>query len=162
MTIFRPLADSGDDAEMSAVAALWHDSWHDGHAALLPAPIVAQRDLGSFAARLVPLLAETVVAVENDRIVGFGALVGSEIDQLYVTRAARGTAVAADLLASLEDRLRQAGVMRAEIQCLEGNDRALAFYRRHGWQVTGTADLPIWMPEGQSASHPTLMLAKDL
>jgi GNAT superfamily N-acetyltransferase len=162
MTIFRPLAESGDEADLSAVAALWHDSWHDGHATLLPPAIVAQRDPGSFAARLVPLVAGSVVAVEDDEIVGFGALVGSEIDQLFVARAARGTAVAAGLLGVLEDRLREAGVMRAEIQCLEGNDRALAFYKRHGWQVAVVADLPIWMPEGQSASHPTLMLAKDL
>ncbi|GGD27877.1 GNAT family N-acetyltransferase [Aureimonas glaciei] len=160
MTIFRPLADSG--AEADRVAALWHDSWHDGHAALLPPPIVAQRDLGSFAARLVPLAAQSMVAVEDGTIVGFGALVEDEIDQLFVARDARGTTVAAGLLAALEDRLRDAGVTRAEVQCLQGNDRALAFYARHGWNVTGRADLPLWMPEGQSASHPTLMLAKDL
>jgi GNAT superfamily N-acetyltransferase len=162
MTIFRPLADKGDGAEMAAVAALWHDSWHDGHAALLPPEIVAQRGPGSFAARLMPLAAESLVAVVDGTVVGFGATWKNEIDQLFVAREARGTVVAAGLLAVLEDRLREAGVARAGVQCLEGNDRALAFYRRHGWQVTETADLPLWMPEGQSASHPTLMLAKDL
>ncbi|BDA85877.1 hypothetical protein Sa4125_34190 [Aureimonas sp. SA4125] len=162
MTIFRPLADHGAEADMPGVAALWHDSWHDGHAALLPPPIVAQRDVSSFAARLVPLAASSTVAVQDGQIVGFGALVGSEIDQLFVARAVRGTGVASGLLAVLENALREAGVKRAGIQCLEGNDRALAFYAKHGWQATEVADLPIWMPEGQSASHPTLMLAKDL
>jgi GNAT superfamily N-acetyltransferase len=63
---------------------------------------------------------------------------GDELDQLFVAAEARGTGVAAALLADGEARLAAAGVRTAWLACAIGNDRAARFYEKHGWRRAGT------------------------
>lgn len=155
LRLFRP-----DDR--AAVVRLWHDAWHDGHAAVLPAHAVAERTLESFDLRLGPLEANTLVAEVDGRILGFTAIEGNEIDQLFVAAEARGTGLAAELLTATEAELARRGVREAVIQCSSGNDRAHRFYTRAGWRDSGVRQAPIWTPDGRHETHPTHIFVKQL
>lgn len=157
-TFIRKLTETDRDD----VADLWHEAWHDGHAAALPAAIVAERSRATFVTRLAELAADCLVAERSGVIVGFAALVGNEVDQLYVARAARGTGVAAELLAAAEAELVRRGVEHAVIQCSHGNDRAHRFYSRNGWTDSGLDDLPLWTADGRHETHPTHVFTKHL
>jgi GNAT superfamily N-acetyltransferase len=65
-------------------------------------------------------------------------LKGDELYQLYVSAQARGTGVAAALIADAEARLRAGGVQTAWLGCAIGNDRAARFYEKSGWHRAGT------------------------
>ena len=146
-----------------AIAALWHESWHDAHAALLPREIVAPRTLSSFKERLKPLLPHTLVALTNGTIGGFATVLNDELYQFYAGRPARGRGLAGQLLQKAEQRLSETGVSVGVVHCLAGNARALQFYERHGWRGTGVTELPIWMPEGsQAVTVPSCLLKKRL
>jgi ribosomal protein S18 acetylase RimI-like enzyme len=71
---------------------------------------------------------------------------GDEIDQLFVARAARGTGVAARLLADGEARLRAAGVTLARLDVATENARAIRFYEKHGWLRAEIATVTIEGP----------------
>lgn len=148
--------------DRAAVVRLWHDAWHDGHGSVLPAVVVAERSLESFDLRLGPLEAGTLVAELDGNVVGFAAIEGDEIDQLYVAAEARGTGLAAALLAAAESELVRRGIRDAAIQCSAGNDRAHRFYARAGWRDSGVRQAPIWTPDGRHETHPTHIFVKQL
>jgi GNAT superfamily N-acetyltransferase len=70
--------------------------------------------------------------------VGFRVLKGEEVYQLFVSPDARGSGVAAALIADAEARLTEPGVETARLACAVGNHRAARFYEKHGWQLAGT------------------------
>jgi GNAT superfamily N-acetyltransferase len=72
------------------------------------------------------------------RPLGFCIVRGDELYQLFVSAGARGSGVAASLLADAESRLAQVGVETAWLACAIGNDRAARFYEKSGWRRTGT------------------------
>jgi GNAT superfamily N-acetyltransferase len=148
--------------DRAAVVRLWHDAWHDGHGSVLPAVVVTERSLESFDLRLGPLEAGTLVAELDGNVVGFAAIEGDEIDQLYVAAEARGTGLAAALLAAAEAELVRRGIRDAAIQCSAGNDRAHRFYARAGWRDSGVRQAPIWTPDGRHETHPTHIFVKQL
>lgn len=144
------------------VARLWHESWHDGHGAILPEDVVRERTVEAFLSRLDGLANDSFVAVHEGTIAGFGALFENEIDQFYVARSFRGTGLAKLFLSVLEGELMGRGVEDARIQCAAGNVRAYAFYARCGWTDTGVEDLPMWTPDGRTETHPTHLFTKRL
>lgn len=148
--------------DRAAVVRLWHDAWHDGHGAVLPAHVIAERTPESFDLRLGPLEAGTLVAEVGGHIQGFAAIEGNEIDQLYVAAEARGTGLAAALLAATEAELARRGIRDVAIQCSAGNDRAHRFYARAGWHDSGVRQAPIWTPDGRHETHPTHIFVKQL
>jgi GNAT superfamily N-acetyltransferase len=148
--------------DRAAIVGLWHDAWHDGHGSILPAHAVAERTVESFDLRLGPLEAGCIVAEVDGRILGFAAIEGSEIDQLYVAAEARGTGLASALLAAAEAELVRRGVRDAVIQCSQGNDRAHRFYARSGWRDSGARPAAIWTPDGRHETHPTHIFVKQL
>src|SRR5688500_16166524 len=106
MTSIRP----ADDADMAAVADLWHEGWHDGHAGHVPDGLTAARTLAAFHERTPARVADTALAVDDGgSLLGFVMVVGDEVEQVFVTRSARGTRVAEDLLAEAERRVAAAG-----------------------------------------------------
>jgi GNAT superfamily N-acetyltransferase len=70
---------------------------------------------------------------------GFCAIRDDELDQLFVSPEARGTGLAARLLADGEARLAARGVKRAHLLCVIENTHAAAFYARKGWENVGAA-----------------------
>lgn len=67
-------------------------------------------------------------------------VVGDEVEQVFVARAARGTGQASALLAEAERRVVGAGHSTAWLAVVVGNARARRFYEKHGWVDDG--DLP--------------------
>ena len=66
-----------------------------------------------------------------------------ELYQLFVSPEARGSGLAARLLAEGEARLAARGVGVARLDIGMGNHRAARFYARHGWEETGTVETEV-------------------
>ena len=95
-----------------------------------------------------PLTLGTLVALRDETIVGwvsFGAsrdeaetdTTDGEIYGIYADPTSWSSGVGAALLISAERRMTEAGHTRAHLWVLDGNDRADAFYARHGWATDG-------------------------
>ncbi|MDZ5663670.1 GNAT family N-acetyltransferase [Nocardioides sp. S-58] len=137
MTTIRPAVA----ADMAAVADLWHEGWHDGHAGRVPDGLTAARTLAAFHERTPPRVADTTVALdEASGLLGFVMVVDDEVEQVFVGRAARGSGLAEQLLAEAERQVARAGHGEAWLAVVVGNDRARRFYERCGWHDAG--DLP--------------------
>jgi len=136
---------AGDVGEIDHLARLWHQGWH---AALAPAGLVRARTLDSFRDRLAAALADTFLIGPPDAPSGFYMLKGDELYQFYVAREARGSGVAAVLLADAEARLAERGVTTAWLACAIGNNRAARFYERCGWARARTQVNRLETPDG--------------
>lgn len=136
MTVMDP-RDAHPD-EIDALASLWLEGWHDAHAALVPVELARQRTFDSFRDRLRAAVAETRAIGERGAPLGFTILKADELYQFYVARTARGTGVAARLMADAEERLAAGGVATAWLACAIGNERAARFYEKQAWRRAGT------------------------
>lgn len=78
---------------------------------------------------------------EGDEVIAYAQLrVGipeSEIWRFYVDRAQHGRGIAQRLMDESLDALRAAGASRVRLAVWEHNPRALAFYRKAGFEVVG-------------------------
>ena len=70
---------------------------------------------------------------------------------MFVEASARGSGVAARLIADGEARLAAAGVETAWLACAIGNDRAARFYEKRGWQRVGTMNNDVETSSGTFA-----------
>jgi len=131
----RPATTSDTDP----LARLWYDAWQDGHSAVAPADLLRLRTFDNFRTRGPALLPATTVFENDGELLGFCTVEGDELNQLFVARSARGTGIAAELLADGEKRLHKSGVTTAWLACAIGNDRAARFYTKCGWVNTGAA-----------------------
>jgi putative acetyltransferase len=140
--ILRPA--TADDVD--AIAAVFHEGWHDVHPGRVPDGLTQRRTPESFHERVAERVAdtdETTVAEVDGRVAGFVMVHDSEAEQVYVDRAFRGTAVATLLLTEAERQIAVAGHDRAWLVVVRGNDRAQAFYARQGWVDEGDHDYPV-------------------
>ena len=135
--------------EVAVLARLWLDGWQDAHANILPAELARWRTLASFSERLAAALPQTRVAGPLGAPLGLCILKGDELYQLYVSAAARGTGVAAALIADAEARLASDGVGTAWLACAIGNERAARFYEKHGWRRAGVVVNVLETPAGK-------------
>jgi GNAT superfamily N-acetyltransferase len=139
---------AAEAAEIEALARLWHEGWHDGHAAIVHEELTRVTTVDRFAERIARVMTQIRVVGALGAPSGFAIVKDDELDQLYVARAARGTGVAALLIADAESRLREAGVTRAWLACAIGNDRAARFYERSGWIQAGRSVNRLEVPSG--------------
>ncbi len=140
--ILRPA--TADDVD--AVAALFHQGWHDVHPGRVPDGLTARRTPEAFhdrVARRIDETADTTVAEVDGTVAGFVMVSGDEAEQVYVDRAFRGTDVATLLLTEAERQIAAAGHDVAWLVVVRGNDRAQAFYARQGWVDEGDHDYPV-------------------
>jgi GNAT superfamily N-acetyltransferase len=140
--ILRPA--TADDVE--AVAAVFHQGWHDVHPGRVPDGLTERRTPEAFRARVTRRIAETdqtTVAEVDGVVAGFIMVAGDEAEQVYVERAFRGTTVATLLLTEAERQIAAAGHDVAFLVVVRGNDRAQAFYARQGWVDQGDVDYPV-------------------
>ena len=140
MTPEAPFRTPASD-EVDSLARLWHDGWHEAHAALVTSEVLPFRTLEMFRARLPAMLPDIRVASDNGDPLGFCYVVDDEVDQMYVGAAARRTGLAARLLTDGEDRLRRNGFETAWLSCAVGNERAARFYEKNGWNSDRTPEV---------------------
>jgi GNAT superfamily N-acetyltransferase len=125
-------------SEIGLLAKLWFDGWQDAHARIVPAELARLRTLQSFEERLRSASRSVRVAGVVGAPVGFYILKGAELYQFYVSSSARGSGIAAVLMADAEAGLGKGGVHTAWLACAIGNDRAARFYEKCGWSRAGT------------------------
>ncbi|AEW98290.1 GNAT family N-acetyltransferase [Streptantibioticus cattleyicolor] len=133
----------------AAIADVWYRGWCDAHLGNVPDALVALRTRESFDARVVPRIADTVVAVVGGQVAGFVTVIGDEVEQVYVAERHRGGGVATALLDEAERMVAAGGHRRAWLVVVPGNARARAFYARQGWTDEGPYDHVA--PDGQEA-----------
>ena len=142
---------AAEAAEIDHLAKVWFDGWQDAHARILPIELTRIRTLESFRDRLEAALPDVRVAGPFPTPVGFCMLKGDELNQLYVSAEARGTGVAAALVADAEARLAADGVELAWLACAVGNERAARFYEKCGWRRAGTV---VYQPDAAHGAPP--------
>lgn len=135
-------------AEIGQLAKLWYDSWQDAHAQILPAELAQHRTLSSFEDRLRAAFPRVRVVGLLNEPVGFCIVTGDELYQLYVSAQARGSGVAAALIADAEAHLSEHGVEIAWLACAIGNERAAKFYEKCGWHRAGIMINQLETPNG--------------
>ena len=126
------------ETEIPQLAKLWHDSWHDAHDGLVPAELCRIRTLESFSERIVHRLHDLRTSGPFGAPDGLCIVDGDELDQIFVAQRARGTGVAARLMADAEMRMIASGVETAWLACAVGNMRAARFYEKSGWHRAAT------------------------
>lgn len=149
------------EADIEAIAALWHSGWSDGHLGYVPTALLPHRRLDDFRRRVPTRLDTTTVATIDAEIVGFVTTHHDEIEQLYVDAAARGTGIAAALLGHGETIIRTQ-FDRAWLAVVAGNARARRFYERNGWYDTGSFDYPAFSAGDTTISVPAHRYEKRL
>lgn len=138
-----------EEIEIDYLARLWYDSWQDAHAEIVPAELTRLRTLDSLRERLRNSVADVRVVGPTGAPVGFHVVKGDELYQLYLSAAARGSGVAAALIADAEARLAESGVETAWLACAIGNERAARFYEKCGWHRVGTMVSELETSEGR-------------
>jgi GNAT superfamily N-acetyltransferase len=138
-------------SEIGQLAKIWFDGWRDAHARIVPAELARLRTLQSFEERLQAASSGVRVAGAVGAPVGFYFLKGAELYQFYVSSNARGSGVAAVLMADAEAHLRKRDVLTAWLACAIGNDRAARFYEKCGWSRIGTVTDDLEVPSGTFA-----------
>jgi len=130
------------DLDAETLARLWWTGWRDAHAAIVPEGLVRLRTLENFRERIELALPDVRVIGPVGTPRAFHLVKDDELYQFYVAAEARGTGVAAELMADAEAVLTARGVQTAWLACAIGNDRAARFYEKAGWVMTGVADVP--------------------
>jgi GNAT superfamily N-acetyltransferase len=129
---------AAEEREIDHLARTWYDGWQDAHAQIVPAELRRVRTLESFRDRMRDGLADVRVVGPPGSPLGFAMLKHDELYQLYVSAPARGSGVAAALIADAEARLAERGYETAWLACAIGNERAARFYEKCGWHRAGT------------------------
>ena len=114
----------------------------------MPPELTRIRSLDSFRERLRAALAAVRVVGPPGAPLGFYIVQGDELYQFFVASEARGSGVAAALIADAEKSLAAARIEIAWLACAIGNDRAARFYEKHGWRRIGTMINPLDTPDG--------------
>jgi len=134
--------------DLPQAAALWHEGWRDAHASIVPEALTRLRTRESFLERLARDIGTTRIASGDGRVLGFSILRQAEVYQFYVSAEARGTGLAAQLMADAEAQLRRSGTRRAWLACTVGNDRAARFYEKMGWRLERTENMSFETSDG--------------
>lgn len=140
------------ERDIDAVSRLLGASWRRTYVPIMGAETTARvSDERHAPERLAAELADpdkaSFVAERPDRSLAGYALASMDgdgdvrLDRLHLDPSEFGTGLAADLLHAV--LAFHAGIPSIAVEVIEGNDRALAFYRKHGFEVV----------QRQTASH---------
>jgi GNAT superfamily N-acetyltransferase len=144
MSIRNPLP-----SEIEPLAQLWLAGWRDAHLEIVPPELEKHRDIDNLRRRMGEGLANVRVAGPEGDPLGFYMLKDDELSQFYVSSRARGTGVAATLMADAEAMLASRGLETAWLACAVGNNRAARFYEKSGWSRVRTETSRLHTPDGE-------------
>lgn len=136
------------EEQAKQICAIWEAGWHEAHANIVPAGLRELRTASNFFDRTIANLANTRIASDGTKVLGFCMVKENELYQMYVWRSARGTGVAQALINDAEERIRLAGHNTAWLACAIGNDRAGRFYEKSGWNNTGPRTVNLSTSDG--------------
>lgn len=145
--------DDAKTKDIETVAHIWAEGWNEAHSGILPTEITELRTIDYFRDQLKDNLASIRIAELGGTVVGFAIVRKDELDELYVLPVARGTGIAAALVADALDRIRRAGYRRAWLACGIGNDRAARFYEKSGWSREGSMTIHMKTSHGSEPVH---------
>lgn len=134
--------------DFAPLTMLWAEGWDAGHAAISPKALVKLRTADSFHLRLRGFGDNLMVTGTRGDPTGFVAFKGNHIDQFYVRANQRGKGLAAQLLQAAEAELTRRGHTTGQLEVTPGNDRAFAFYTKHGWVDHGIAQAMVDTSKG--------------
>ncbi len=141
--------ERAEKTALAEVAAVFHAVWHETQAPLQPTPVASGRDRAFFEHILTKSRSRPLVARDGrGQLLGFVHWEKALIQSLYLAPDARGRGVGSALLAAAEDQIRVSGAAKCALMCLVGNDRARAFYERHGYRVTLNRNVRVAVPRG--------------
>jgi hypothetical protein len=86
---------SAGPLDVAALATIWHHTWHEAHAHLVPPELTRVRTLNSFRERIAAALPHVRVVGPPGEPLGFCIVKDDELYQLFVAASARGSGVAA-------------------------------------------------------------------
>ena len=129
---------AAEERDIDYLAKLWFNGWQDAHSKIVPAELARLRTLQSLKDRLRAALPSVRVVGPAGAPLGFCMVKGDELYQLYVSAQARGSGLAAALMADADAQFLANGVKTAWLACAIGNDRAARFYEKCGWRRIGT------------------------
>lgn len=132
-----PIIRRATSADISVIAEIWNSAWHDAHDLICHRELIAARTLASFSDRAKLLLPSCLVICIGTQVVGFGSWHHQHLDNLFVHAAYRGRNHSQALLSAIEEQIGKAGFHEASLTCAAGNERALCFYLKRGWQDVG-------------------------
>jgi ribosomal protein S18 acetylase RimI-like enzyme len=139
---------AAEEREIDHLAKLWIDGWQDAHSKILPAELARLRTLESLKDRLRAALPSVRVVGPAGAPLGFCMVKDDELYQLYVAAQARGSGLAAALMADADAQFLANDVKTAWLACAIGNDRAARFYEKCGWHRMGTMTNHLETTEG--------------
>ena len=135
-------------------AYVHHTSCLETYTGLMDPEFLAASTLDKYHAIALQFAETTLVAELDGRIVGFGCWdPKGEIPALYVLRDAQGYGIGRRLMEAMLERLSDCKQVRLEV--LEGNDRAIGFYKHMGFRLDGTRYFTRF-----SAVHPVLGMVR--
>jgi len=131
-----------EDAE--SVTEIYIDSWRQTYASALEPSVLESEIVKRFSVeKQVEEAADqdiiTLVATRDNKIIGASLSTMDErhqawIDRIHVLDAYRGKGIAGDLLKAT--LVKHSGLQSIALKVIEGNDRAIAFYEKHGFSKT--------------------------
>lgn len=145
-------------ADADAIASVHVRAWQEAYRGLVPQPYLDGLDVGERTALWRSILTGEVavdgipgpadfVVETPDGVVGFANVgrfrdqpsnaVAGELWAMYVDPDQWGSGVGDALMAATLEELRRIGTTVAHLWVLEGNQRAIRFYERHGWSADG-------------------------
>ena len=163
--------------EVPIMAALWHRTFFDQQGVSEDVPTALaneRRDLAKCVLFMQKKMSTegycALLAVASDgEVRGLALLKGAghhaEVEKCYLDRSARGTGLAAKLMAAAEAKLRD--MVSVSCQCimlhvLPGNKRARRFYERHGFSYKRDFVLNVSLPGGPTVPLKLLRYEKVL
>lgn len=145
--VLRP----AEPADALAVARVHVRSWQAAYRGLIADEYLDSLRAEDRAARydfshVDPLKPHTLIAVEDGRILGFATTLpardadtpeAGELAALYLDPEDWGRGIGAALIQAAREHLVTAGFTQAVLWVLDGNQRAIRFYEKHGWRADG-------------------------
>jgi ribosomal protein S18 acetylase RimI-like enzyme len=132
------------EEDVAPVSRLLGESWRRTYAPIMGAETTAQLSdarhaPGRLAAELEDDSKMSFVAERSDGTIAGYAMAAMDgrgdvmLDRLHIEPGEYGTGLAVDLLHAV--LAAHAGIPSIALEVIEGNDRAIAFYRKHGFEV---------------------------
>lgn len=131
------------DAEIRGKAYVHWSCWHDTYPGLVSAECLEKLTLETCEQKAFRWRDNLLVAKDGERVVGFVGYGGrgeaepdtGEVFALYVLKEYRGTGVAQALMQAALEEL--SAYPRIALWMVKGNERALRFYEKCGFHLTG-------------------------